>query len=440
MFRSLHERDYRLWASGAIVSNVGTWMQRTAQDWIVLTVLTKHDAFAVGVTMALQFGPQLLLLPITGLVADRVQKRTLLMITQAVMGLLAFGIGVLAVLNLLTLPEVFGFAFLLGCAAAFDAPARQSFVSELVGPDDVTNAVALNSASFNAARLIGPAVAGLLTEVVGPGWVFLINAVSFAGVLVSLRFITPAAAEAGAAAGRGAKDFAAGFAYVAKRRDLIVLFSMIFLMGTFGMNFPIYASTMAVLFHEGATGYGLLSTSLAIGAVAGALLAARRTEPRFALTIVAGVLFGVGLLLGAAAPNFLVLAIVLPLVGVASQTFMTTANGTVQLSVERWVRGRVMAIYMAIFLGGTVIGAPVIGWITNVAGPRAGLTTGAAAGLLAAAVGTAWLSYSRRRLPVCPDPGPPTTGAQGHGSEMQAEAPELGVQKETDLSPARGGE
>lgn len=397
MFRSLRERNYRLWASGAIVSNVGTWMQRTAQDWIVLTVLTKQDAFAVGVTMALQFGPQLLLLPVTGLVADRVQKRTLLMITQAVMGLLAFGIGVLAVLNLLTLPEVFGFAFLLGCAAAFDAPARQSLVSELVGPDDVTNAVALNSASFNAARLIGPAAAGLLTEVVGPGWVFLINAVSFAGVLVSLWSITPAAAEPGAAAGRGAKDFAAGFAYVAKRRDLVVLFSMIFLMGTFGMNFPIYASTMAVLFREGATGYGLLSTSLAIGAVAGALLAARRTEPRFGLTIVAGVLFGVGLLLGAAAPNFLVLAIVLPLVGIASQTFMTTANGTVQLSVDRWLRGRVMAIYMAIFLGGTVIGAPVIGWITNVAGPRAGLATGAAAGLLAAATGTAWLWRSPKR-------------------------------------------
>lgn len=397
MFRSLHEKDYRLWASGAIVSNVGTWMQRTAQDWIVLTVLTKHDAFAVGVTMALQFGPQLLLLPITGLVADRVPKRTLLMITQAVMGLLALGLGLLAVLNLLTLVEVFAFAFLLGCAAAFDAPARQSFVSELVGPDDVTNAVALNSASFNAARLIGPAVAGLLTEVVGPGWVFLINAVSFGGVLVSLRFITPSAAESSGATGRGVKDFAAGFSYVASRRDLVVLFSMIFLMGTFGMNFPIYASTMTVLFHQGATGYGLLSTALAVGAVVGALLAARRAEPRFALTILAGLLFGVGLLLGSVAPNFWVLAVVLPLVGVASQTFMTTANGTVQLSVDRWVRGRVMAIYMAIFLGGTVLGAPTIGWVTNVAGPRAGLAAGAIAGLAAAAIGTVWLWRSGRR-------------------------------------------
>src|SRR3954453_3558860 len=223
MFRSLAVRNYRMWAAGAIVSNVGTWMQRTAQDWIVLTQLTHDDAFAVGITMALQFGPQLLLLPVTGLAADRIPKRTLMMLTQAMMGLLALALGVLAVLHVLTLGEVYIFAFLLGCTAAFDAPARQSFVSELVGPADLTNAVALNSASFNSARLIGPAVAGLLTELVGPGGVFLINAASFAAVLISLRFIHPMQAGAGAAAGgRGISDFAAGFSYVSKRRDLLV--------------------------------------------------------------------------------------------------------------------------------------------------------------------------------------------------------------------------
>jgi MFS family permease len=319
-----------------------------------------------------------------------------MMLTQAAMGLLALGLGVLAVLHLITLVEVYGFAFLLGCAAAFDAPARQSFVSELVPQEHVTNAVALNSASFNSARLIGPSVAGLLTEVVGPGWVFLLNAASFAAVLASLWFIRPVAAGTGAPRGRGIGDFVAGFRYVASRRDLITVFTMIFVMGTFGMNFPIYASTMAVLFHQGAAGYGLLSTALAVGAVAGALLAARRTEPRFGLMVVAGLLFGVGLMIGALAPNSLVLAVALPLVGVASQTFMTTANGTVQLSVERWVLGRVMAIYMAIFMGGTVIGAPVIGWIANVLGPREGLVAGGLAGLVAAAVGTLWLARGRR--------------------------------------------
>jgi MFS family permease len=405
MFRSLAIRDYRIWAAGAIVSNVGTWMQRTAQDWIVLTQLTHNDAFAVGITMALQFGPQLLLLPVTGLAADRIPKRTLMMLTQAAMGLLACGLGVLAVLHLITLTEVYGFAFLLGCTAAFDAPARQSFVSELVPPAHVTNAVALNSASFNSARLIGPSVAGLLTEVVGPGWVFLINAASFLGVLTSLFLIRPLQAGAGTVAGgRSMRDFSAGFTYVASRRDLVVVFSMIFVMGTFGMNFPIYASTMAVLFHQGAAGYGLLSTALAVGAVAGALLAARRAEPRFGLMVVAAILFGVGLMIGALAPDYLVLAVALPLVGVASQTFMTTANGTVQLSVERWVRGRVMAIYMAIFMGGTVVGAPVIGWIANTLGPRDGLAAGGLAGIAAAAIGTVWMARERRAAARRPAP------------------------------------
>lgn len=397
MFRSLGIRDYRIWAAGAIVSNVGTWMQRTAQDWIVLTRLTHDDAFAVGITMALQFGPQLLLLPVTGLAADRIPKRTLMTLTQAAMGLLALALGVLAVLDLVTLAEMYGFAFLLGCAAAFDAPARQSFVSELVPAEHVTNAVALNSASFNSARLIGPAVAGLLTELVGPGWVFMINAASYVAVLASLHVIRPL--QPGAATGRGGRslgDFAAGFRYVSSRRDLVVVFSMIFLIGTFGMNFPIYASTMAVLLHQGATGYGLLSTALAVGAVAGALLAARRAEPRFGLMVLSGILFGVGLMIGALAPGYLVLAVTLPLVGVAAQTFMTTANGTVQLSVERWVRGRVMAIYMAIFMGGTVIGAPVVGWIANALGPREGLIAGGLAGIASAAIGTVWMARGRR--------------------------------------------
>jgi MFS family permease len=422
MFRSLAVRNYRLWAAGALVSNVGTWMQRTAQDWIVLTILTKNDALAVGVTMALQFGPQLLLLPITGLAADRIPKRRLMIMTQTAMGVLALGLGVLTVLQLVTLPEVYGFAFLLGCAAAFDAPARQSFVSELVDPQNLTNAVALNSASFNGARLLGPAIAGLLTEVVGPGWVFLINAASFLGVIASLRLIRVDDQPGTGRGGTGFTDLAAGFRYVAGRKDLLVLFTMIFLIGTFGMNFPIYASTMSVLFGRGAAGYGVLSTALAVGAVVGALLAARRAEPRFSLTILAGALFGVGLILGALSPDYWVLAIVLPLVGVASQTFMTTANGTVQLSVERGIRGRVMAIYMAIFLGGTVVGAPVVGAIANAAGPRAAMVVGGVSGIAAAAVGAIWALRMRRALP--PSDGGVPQAAQRDAAEAGSAARE----------------
>ncbi|MGN6446463.1 MFS transporter [Amnibacterium sp.] len=391
MFRSLRVHDYRLWASGAIVSNVGTWMQRTTQDWIVLTRLTHHDAFAVGVTTALQFGPQLFLSPVTGYVADRVPKRTLLTITQATMGILGLGLGVLVLTGAGTLLEVYGFALLLGITASFDAPARQSFVSDLVGPEDVSNAVALNSASFNLARLLGPAVAGLLTEAVGPGWVFVINAASFAAVLTSLRFIHAPAFDAAGRPHRSFSDIGEGFTTVVRRRDLAIVFVMVAVLGTFGLNFAIYASTMAVLFGQGATGYGLLSSALAIGAVTGALLSARRPAPRFPLLVLAGVLFGVGLLLGSVAPSYLWLAIVLPLVGVAAQTFMTTANGLVQMGVDRVVRGRVMALYMATVMGGTVLGGPLIGWIANVLGPRDGLIAGGLAGLATAAIGAVYL-------------------------------------------------
>jgi MFS family permease len=390
MFRSLRVHDYRLWASGAIVSNVGTWMQRTTQDWIVLTRLTDHDAFAVGITTALQFGPQLFLSPVTGYVADRVPKRTLLTITQAAMGLLGLVLGLLVLSGRDTLLEVYGFALLLGVVAAFDAPARQSFVSDLVGPDDVSNAVALNSASFNLARLLGPSVAGLLTEAVGPGWVFLINSASFAAVLISLRFIHAPAFDAAGRPSRSFKDIGEGFTTVVRRRDLLIVFVLVALMGTFGLNFPIYASTMAVLFGQGATGYGLLSSALAIGAVAGALLSARRPAPRFSLLVLAGALFGIGLLLGSLAPSYLWLAIVLPLVGVAAQTFMTTANGLVQMGIDRAVRGRVMALYMATVMGGTVLGGPLVGWIANVLGPREGLVVGAIAGVAVAVVGAAY--------------------------------------------------
>lgn len=387
VFRSLAVPAYRLWASGAIVSNVGTWMQRTAQDWIVLTELTRHDAVAVGVVTALQFGPQLFLSPVSGLLADRVPRRTILLGTQSVMAVLGLALGVLVLTGTATLPQVFVFAFLLGCAAAFDAPARLSFVSDLVGPEHVSNAVALNSASFNLARLVGPAVAGLLIEAVGAGWVFLINAASFAAVLVALHAIPPAPAGGAVRPARSLRDAAAGLTTVVRRRDLLVVFVMVAVMGTFGLNFPIYASTMAVLFGRGASGYGLLSSALAVGAVAGALLSARRPAPRFALLVGASALFGLGMIAGAAAPAYLVLVVVLPLVGIASQTFMTTANGLVQLGADAAVRGRVLALYLATVMGGTVLGGPVVGWVANTFGPRDGLLVGAAAGLAVAAIG-----------------------------------------------------
>ena len=396
MFRSLSGRNYRVWAGGALVSNIGTWMQRTAQDWLVLTVLTDNDAVAVGLVMALQFGPQLVLLPITGLVADRFDQRRILMTTQALMGTLGLGLGIMTVTGIVELWHVYIFAALLGCVSAFDVPARQTFVSQLVGGGNLSNAVALNSASFSAARMIGPAVAGLLTVVVGPGWVFLINAASFAAVLLSLRFLRVDELLPAPRATRQRGNLTGGFHYVAGRPDLIVIFVMIFLVGTFGLNFSLFIATMArVEFGAGAAEFGLLSSVMAIGSVTGALLSARREKPRLRFLLFSTAVFGIGCAIAAVMPTLWAFGLALVLVGIAAQTFMTTANGLVQLSTEPSVRGRVMAIYMAIFVGGTPIGAPIVGLVANELGPRWSLGVGAAAGIAALLVGLAWLVRSQ---------------------------------------------
>ncbi len=294
-FRSLRNFNYRVWAGGAIVSNVGTWMQRTAQDWLVLTELTHHNATAVGIVMSLQFGPQMLLLPLTGFAADHFDRRKLLFATQAAMGTLALGLGILTVTGLVQLWQVYVFALLLGCVTAFDSPARQTFVSDLVGEADLSNAVGLNSTSFNAARMIGPAVAGVLIASVGTGWVFLINAMSFVAVLCSLRLLRTSELHLKPRAVRTRGSFVEGFKYVWKRPDLKAALLMLFLIGTFGLNFPIFISTMSVTaFHAGASQYGLLSSTMAIGSVTGALLAARRAKPRMAILLGAAGAFGVG--------------------------------------------------------------------------------------------------------------------------------------------------
>lgn len=396
MFRSLAGVNYRIWAAGALVSNVGTWMQRTAQDWIVLTQLTDNNAAAVGFVMALQFGPQLLLLPVTGWAADRLDRRKLLMATQGAMGLLGLGLGLLTVTGVVQLWHVYVFALLLGAVAAFDAPARQTFVSELVSGPNLSNAVALNSASFNAARLLGPAVAGLLTAAVGAGWVFLINAATFAAVLISLMTLHRDQLHRTERATRSRGSLVDGFRYVRHRPDIVVILIMVFLIGTFGLNFPIFISTMSVsVFHQGAGEYGVLSSIMAIGSVIGALLSARRERPRVALLFAGAAFFGAGCALAAVMPTFWLFAIALIAIGVSSQTLMTTANGTVQMTTDPVLRGRVMAIYMAIFMGGTPVGAPIVGWVADVFGPRWAMGVGAASGFAAALVGVFYLVKHR---------------------------------------------
>ncbi len=396
-FRSLGTYNYRVWAIGALISNIGTWMQRTAQDWIVLTELTHHNAASVGVVMSLQFGPQLLLLPLTGFVADRFDRRKLLLITQTIMGLLALGLGLLTVSGLVQLWHVYAFALMLGCTSAFDAPARQTFVSELVGDAALSNAVALNSTSFNAARMIGPAVAGVLIAVVGSGGVFLINAVSFVAVLGALCLLRVRDLHREERAGRQRAGLVGGFVYVWRRPDLKAALLMMFLFSTFGLNFAIFISTMSVtVFRAGAGQYGLLTSILAGGSVCGALFAARQARPGFVRLAAATAMFGAGCTLAAVAPNEVLFAMALVAIGIAAQTFTTSTNSMVQLTTEPAMRGRVVAILLAVALGGTPLGSPIVGWVADVFGPRWALGVGASAGFAAALVGVAYLARAAR--------------------------------------------
>jgi MFS family permease len=387
-FRSLRLHNFRLWSAGAFVSNIGTWMQRTAQDWLVLTGLTHHNATAVGIVIGLQFAPQVLLLPLTGLAADRLDRRKLLFATQGGMGLLALLLGLLTLAHIVQLWHVYLFAGLLGCVSAFDAPARQTFVSELVSDTHISNAVALNSTSFNAARMIGPAVAGVLIAVIGSGWVFVLNAVSFAAVLASLAFLRLHELHPSARAPRTSGGFVEGLRYVWARPDLRTILWMMFFVATFGLNFPIYISTMSVtVFHAGAGQFGLLSSIMAIGSVTGALLSARREKPRMRFLIVGTLAFGIGCTLAALAPNYWLFGLALILVGLSAQTFTTTGNGFVQMGTDPAMRGRAVAILLAVALGGTPIGAPIAGRVADLFGPRWSLAIGAASGIIATVIG-----------------------------------------------------
>jgi MFS family permease len=382
----LRSFNFRIWSAGALISNIGTWMQRIAQDWLVLTQLTHHDASALGIVMGLQFAPQLLLLPWTGLAADRFNQRRLLMFTQTIMGVLALALGVLTVLGVIQLWHVYLFAFLFGCAAALDAPVRQTFVTELVEDEDLPSAISLNSTSFNAARMAGPAAAGLVIAAAGTGWAFLINGVSFAAVLISMTSFRTSEIRPRQTASHSTGGFLAGLRYVRSRPDLRAILIMLFLIGTFGLNFPIFISTMAVsIFHSGAQGYGLLTSIMAIGTIAGALIAGA-TRPRFGFLLAGTAVFGVGCTLAALAPGYWWFAGALVILGIAALTFTNNTNSIMQLSVEPSMRGRVMALRLAVGLGAMPIGAPMVGWVANRFGPRWALGIGAASGFAAAAV------------------------------------------------------
>ena len=409
-FRSLRNPNYRRYAAGGVVSNTGTWMQRVAQDWLVLQ-LTAGSGAAVGITTGLQFLPFLLLSPVAGLVADRIPKRRLLQLTNVGMAVPALLLGLLAVTGTAETWHVYVLALVLGVAAAFDAPARQTFVSELVDHDDVSNAVGLNSASFNAARLVGPALAGLLIAalgggVVATGWVILLNSISYVAPVLSLRSLDARMLHTPELVRREPGQIRAGLRYVRGRPDLMLVLAIVFFAGTFGLNFQLTSVLMATeVFGKGATEYGLLGTFMAVGSLTGALLAARRVRVRQRLIVLAALTFAVLEMIAGAMPTYLAFALMTPLLGLSALTMITAANTFMQLHTDPGMRGRVMALYMMIFIGGTPLGAPLIGWIGEVAGARwtlwiGGLAT--AVGVLAATACYLWTRPAAEAAPAEP--------------------------------------
>src|ERR671921_1047411 len=385
-------------------------MQRVAQDWLVLQ-LTGNSGTALGITTGLQFLPILLLSPYAGLIADRFPKRRLLQVTQAAMAVSSLLLGLIAVTGHAQVWHVYVLAFVFGIGSAFDAPARQSFVSEIVGPDDLTNAVGLNSASFNLARMVGPALAGVLIAALGSGVpatgaVILVNAVSYGAVIFSLQRMRDSELSSTAPAERGKGMIRDGVRYVVRRPDLMLILTIIFFAGTFGLNFQLTSALMATeVFHKGASEYGLLGTTLAAGSLTGALLAARRGRIRHRLVILSAVTFGVAEIVAGLMPSYLAFAIWTPVIGLASLTMITAANASFQTSVDPVMRGRAMALYMMIFMGGTPIGAPIVGWVGETFGARWTLIGGGGATILGTML--AVLVFSRAQ------------GLIGHRSEEQ---------------------
>lgn len=384
MFSSLRVRNYRLFFLGQVVSNTGTWMQRIAQDWLVLS-LTGSSA-AVGITTALQFLPMLLFGLYGGVLVDRFPKRPTLLLTQSAMALSGLALAALTLTGQVQVWHVYLAAFAVGLATVVDNPARQSFVAEMVGPEQLPNAVSLNSANFQSARLIGPAVAGIMITGVGTGWAFLANGLSFLAPIAGLLMMRARELQVVERAPRGKGQLREGLRYVAGRPELIWPIVLVGFIGTFGFNFPVWLSAYAEdVFHAGAGAYSLFNTVMAVGSLGGALLAARRGTARLRLLIAAAAAFGALEIVAALAPSYWLFALLMAPIGIFGLTVNVTANTTVQMATDPAMRGRVMALFMMVFMGGTPLGAPLVGWITDAYGARVGFAFGGAVSLAAAA-------------------------------------------------------
>jgi MFS family permease len=381
--------------TGQVVSNTGTWMQRVAQDWLVLQ-LTHGSGTALGIATGLQFLPQLLFSLWGGMIADRYPKRRILFATQAAMGALALILGVLALTGAVAVWQVYLLAFALGMVAVVDNPVRQTFVAEMVGRDGMANAIALNSAAFNLARITGPAVAGLVISAVGTPAAFLVNAASFGAVLVGLKLMRPSELHPVARAPRARGQLREALAYVRARPNLWLTLALMFFVATFGMNFQVTTALMSRgVFHTGAAAFGLASAAFAAGALGGALLAARRARPGMRLMLTTALAFGVLEVVAALMPTYWSFLALLVPTGVALLMFTTTANSATQLGTTAAMRGRVMGLYMLVFLGGAPFGSLLVGWAAEQVGVRVTLIGGGVISALAAVAAVFLLARAR---------------------------------------------
>ena len=368
--RSFKHRNFRIFFAANMVSNIGTWAQRVAQDWLVVTDLHKGGS-ALGIVTGLQFLPMLLFSLYAGSLADRLDKRKLLIFTNAGGGVTAGILGWLIIAHKVTILEVFILAFTLGVFGALDNPVRQAFTSELVGKKDIANAVSLNSANFNLGRLVGPAVSGILIKYFHTGPSFLLNAGSFLFVVTALILMRPEELN------RLPKDdkerkIMEGIRYVKSRGDLVAVIATVFFASTFGLNFQIFTALISTkIFHRDAGAFGALGSVLAIGSLGAAILSTRldqKRKPPFIMAVAA--IFGLFLIVQATMPTYLTFALVLPFCGFFALTTMISANTYVQTTTPHELRGRVMGFYILVFMGATPIGSPLIGWLADVIGIR----------------------------------------------------------------------
>jgi MFS family permease len=386
MFSSLRVRNFRLFATGQVISNTGTWMQRVAQDWLVLD-LTHGSGTAVGIATGLQFLPLLLFSLWGGMIADRYSKRGVLMVTQSMMGVLALVLGVLVVTGVVQPWHIYLLALGLGMATVVDNPTRQSFAIEMVGRADLRNAIALNSAVFNLGRITGPAAAGLVISLIGTPEAFFLNAASYIAVIIGLRLMRPSELRPAERVPRAKGQLREGLAYVRSSPDLFMTMILVFFIATFGMNFQVTNALMSrVVFHTGAGRFGVASAVFAAGALCGALAAARRGKVGMRLLVGTALVFGVLEVATGLMPTYWSFLLLLLPTGVAVISFSTAANSSVQLGSAADMRGRVMGIYMLVFLGGSPIGGPLAGFIAQEFGTRLSLVAQGVISIVGAAV------------------------------------------------------